>query len=137
MVALLRLQLFRSLVFQTIHYRQNQLYQRSQPKRGQAYSFIHGCKWLFQNAFQELHELYKNKCKAEENEDKSKIISIDTEIILEINNLCHFNEPRKMYGLFKKYLLIYKIENQWGHKHLYKDYQMLVDVLEMNICREL
>ena len=91
----------------------------------------------FQNAFQELHELYKNKCKAEENEDKSKIISIDTEIILEINNLCHFNEPRKMYGLFKKYLLIYKIENQWGHKHLYKDYQMLVDVLEMNICREL
>ena len=32
---------------------------------------------------------------------------------------------------------ICKIENQWGHKHLYKDYQMLVDVLEMNICREL
>ena len=68
----------------------------------------------FQNAFQELHELYKNKCKAEENEDKSKIISIDTEIILEINNLCHFNEPRKMYGLFKKYLFPESVEGNWG-----------------------
>lgn len=57
----------------------------------------------FQNAFQELNEFYNNKRKAEENEDKSQIIDIDTEIILEINNLCHFNEKQKMFGLLKKY----------------------------------
>lgn len=57
----------------------------------------------FQDAFQELHELYNNKRKAEDNEDKSQIIDIDTEIILEINNLCHFNEKQKMFGLLKKY----------------------------------
>ncbi len=28
--------------------------------------------------------------------------------------------------------LVCKIEKQWGHKHLYKDYQVLVDALEMN-----
>ena len=57
----------------------------------------------FQDAFQELHELYNNKRKAEDNEDKSQIIDIDTEIILEINNLCHFDEKQKMFGLLKKY----------------------------------
>jgi len=56
------------------------------------------------NAFQELDKLYNNKRKEEDNEDKSQIIDIDTEIVLEINNLCHFNESRKLYGLFKKYL---------------------------------
>ena len=59
---------------------------------------------LTQKAFQGLHELWNKRSKAENEEDKSQIISIDTELILEINNLCHFKESRKMYGLFEKYL---------------------------------
>lgn len=73
-------------------------------KEGKSLPSFMDADGYFQKAFQELDELYNNKRKAEENEDKSQIIDIDTEILLEINNLCHFNEPRKMYGLFKKYL---------------------------------
>ena len=68
----------------------------------------------FSKAFQELHELYNKKCKAEDEEDKSQIISIGTEMILEINNLCHFNESQKMYGLFKKYLFPESVWGNWG-----------------------
>lgn len=69
---------------------------------------------FFQNAFQELHKLYINKCEAEENEDKSMVISIDTEMILEINNLCHFNESQKMYALLKKYFFSDTHSGNWG-----------------------
>ena len=69
---------------------------------------------LTQKAFQGLHELWNKRSNAEDEEDKSQIISINTEMILEINNLCHFNESRKMYGLFKKYLFPDHHSGNWG-----------------------
>ena len=69
---------------------------------------------FFQNAIKELGELFDIKRKAEGEENESSLISIDTELILEINNLCHFNEARKMYGLFKKYLFTDKHSGNWG-----------------------
>lgn len=39
------------------------------------------------------------------NHKKTTIIEINTEIMVEINNLCHFNEPLKASKLIKKYMI--------------------------------
>ncbi|MBO4531862.1 MAG: DUF1810 domain-containing protein [Paludibacteraceae bacterium] len=39
------------------------------------------------------------------NHKSHKIIEINTEIMVEINNLCHFNEPLKASKLIKKYMI--------------------------------
>lgn len=60
------------------------------------------------NAFQELNELFINKTN-EQNDDKTRYIDINCEIMVEINNLCHFNEPHKVKALLK-----YIIPNWFG-----------------------
>ena len=52
------------------------------------------------NAYQELRELFINKTN-EQNDDKTRYIDINCEIMVEINNLCHFNEPHKVKALLK------------------------------------
>ena len=64
-------------------------------------------------AFLGLSRMFDTKCEAEKKEDEKYIISIDTEMILEINNLCHFNEPQKMFALLKKYFFTGTHSGNW------------------------
>ena len=65
-------------------------------------------------AFLGLNRLFDTKSKAKKNEDEKQTISIDTEMILEINNLCHFCESHKMYSLLKKYFFTDTHFGNWG-----------------------
>ena len=65
-------------------------------------------------AFLGLSQLFDKKSEAEKSEDEKQTISIDTEMILEINNLCHFDESRKMYALLKKYFFTDTHSGNWG-----------------------
>jgi uncharacterized protein (DUF1810 family) len=66
----------------------------------------------FRSAFQELDELFRLKCEAEEKD--GQVVSIDTEMLVEINNLCHFNEMQKMFYLLKKYFFKETHSGEWG-----------------------
>lgn len=65
-------------------------------------------------AFLGLSRLFDKKSEAEKSEDEKQTISIDTEMILEINNLCHFNESQKMYAVLKKYFFSDTHSGNWG-----------------------
>lgn len=65
-------------------------------------------------AFLGLSRLFDARCEAEKIEEEKGYVSIDTEMILEINNLCHFNESQKMYALLKKYFFTDTHSGNWG-----------------------
>lgn len=64
------------------------------------------------NSVQELQEFLRLKREAEERD--GQVISIDTEMLVEINNLCHFNEMQKMFVLLKKYFFTETHSGGWG-----------------------
>lgn len=71
---------------------------KKESKKIPSYMEANGC---YEKAHQELKDFKDKTRKAEYNEDRSQIVDTDIVILVEINNLCHFNEPWKVPGLLK------------------------------------